>query len=251
MESSLSRAAARVCMCLLLAAAPLAAQAQQLVIGQGSSLDLGTSTLDIGCRDLVVAGTLALGSGTLSAARNVDATGSVQGGNGTLAFSGDLNAAAALVPGSSTVRSQDGCASTRTRILGAHQFHRFVAQTDTGREIVFPAGLTQNIGNRIELLGGIARLVVRSSVPDALAFIQVVSGSWLVNRIDVRDVGATINSIYIAPAPPEAYDSIDGGNSPRFLGGDAVLPIPSQSWATLLLLAAMLAAAAGFRLRDR
>jgi hypothetical protein len=238
-----------LCICLLLAAAPLAAQAQQLVVGQGSTLDLGTSTLDLGCADLVVSGTLALGSGTLSSARNVDATGSMLGGNGTLAFSGDLNVAAALVPGSSTVRSVDGCASTRTRVLGAHQFHRFVAQTDSGREIVFPAGLIQNVGNRIELLGGTARLVVRSSVTDTLAFIQVVSGSWLVNRIDVRDVGATINSIYIAPAPPGNYDSIDLGNSPRFLGGDAVLPIPSQSPMTLLLLAMMLAAAAMFRLR--
>jgi hypothetical protein len=234
----------------MLAAAPLAAQAQHLVIGQGSSLDLGTSTIDLGCRDLVVAGTLALGSGTLSAARNVDATGSLQGGNGTLAFSGDLNAAAALVPGSSTVRSQDGCASTRTRIVGAHQFHRFVAQTDSGREVVFPAGLTQSIANRIELLGGTSRLVVRSSVLDTLALIQVISGSWLVNRIDVRDVGATINSIYIAPAPPNIYDSIDRGNSPRFLGGDAPLPIPAQSWLGLLLLALLLAAMAAVRLRQ-
>lgn len=225
------------------------AAAQQFIVGQGSRLDLGTSTLDVGCRDVVVAGELALASGALAAARNVDATGSVQGGSGLLAFSGDLNIAAAFVPGTSTVRSQDGCASTRTRIVGAHQFHRFVAQTDTGRELVLPAGLTQNIANRIELLGGTARLVVRSSVLDTLALVQVISGSWLVNRIDVRDVGATINSLYIAPGPPDVYDSIDRGNSPRFLGFDVPLPIPSQSWLSLLLLAMLLAATAAFRFR--
>lgn len=226
------------------------AAAQQFIVGQGSRLDLGTSTLDVGCRDLVVAGELALASGALTAARNVDATGSVQGGSGLLAFSGDLNIASAFVPGTSTVRSQDGCASTRTRIVGAHQFHRFVAQTDSGRELVFPAGLTQNVANRIELLGGTARLVVRSSVLDTLALIQVISGSWLVNRIDVRDVGATLNSVYIAPGPPDVYDSIDRGNSPRFIGADAPLPIPAQSWLGLLLLASLLAVVAAVRLRQ-
>jgi hypothetical protein len=226
------------------------ATAQQFIVGQGSRLDLGTSTLDVGCRDIVVAGEFTLSAGTLTGARNVDATGSMQGGSGTLAFSGDLNVAASFTPGTSTVRSQDGCASTGTRIVGANQFHRFIAQTDSGRELVFPAGVTQNVANRIELLGGTARLVVRSSVLDSLALIRVVSGTWAVNRIDVRDVGASLDSLYIAPLPPETYDSVDRGNSPRFLGGDIPLPIPNLSWLGLLLLAALLAVAAAARLRQ-
>lgn len=227
--------------------------AQQFRIGQGATLSLGSGTIEAGCHDVSVDGSLLVADGSLSGARNLAATGSLFGGSGTLAFSGNLDAAGALNPQAGTILSEDGCSSTATSINGAHTFHRFVGQTDSGRQLLFPAGLTQQINSRVELLGGTARLVVRSSATDALALLRLsASGSWLVNAIDLRDVGATEDSPFIAPQDPAVYDSIDLGNSPRLLGGDPIVVpvvVPTLSLKGLLLLLLAMAALAAFHAR--
>lgn len=230
-----------VLVCLLLLAQ--AAFAQQLIVGQGAILSLGGGTLDVGCSDVSVQGSLDIAAGTLRGARNFSASGTVQGGTGTLAFSGNLSAAATLNPQSGTVRSEDGCSSTGSTLSGAHTFFRLVAQTDVGRSFVLPAGGTQTIGSRLELTGGTARLVLRSTIPGMLALLDMpVAATWAVSRIDVQDVGMTPTSPYVAPQDPTAYGSIDRGNSPRLLGVDVDLtPIPALStWGLLALMLSML-----------
>lgn len=241
------------CAALGLSLACGAGAQQQLVIGQGSALNLGSGSLDIGCRDLAVNGNLAVNNGTLAGARHVNATGAVQGGTGTLAFSGDLSAVGTLQPESGTVRSQDGCGTTVSRIQGVHQFFRFVAQSDLGRQLIFPAGATQDVAGRIELIGGAARLLVRSSALDSLALIRLASSAtWFVNRIDARDVGATPDSPFIAPLDPVAYDSIDRGNTPRLLGTDGTpVPVPTQSGLGALLMALLLVGVGTVQLRAK
>lgn len=216
---------------LILGLSASAAPAQQLTVGQGASLSLGSGTLEVGCRDLQVSGSLDMAAGTLAGARHVSASGAVLGGSGTLALSGDLDAAGALAPQSGTVRSEDGCGSAATRIQGAHAFFRLIAQTDVGRSLVLPAGQTQNIASRLELAGGAARLIVRSSTPGALALMGLpAAGTWAISRIDVQDVGMTPDSPFVGPQDPSVYDSIDRGNTPRLLGADMeVVPVPALS----------------------
>ncbi|MGE4073365.1 MAG: IPTL-CTERM sorting domain-containing protein [Lysobacterales bacterium] len=212
-------------------------------MGQGASLSLGGGTLNVGCSDVSVQGSLDIGAGTLSGARNFSASGAVQGGTGTLAFSGNLSAAAALTPQSGTVRSEDGCNSTGSTLTGAHNFFSLIAQTDIGRSFVLPAGATQHIGSRLELTGGAARLVLRSTIPGMLALLDMpAAATWAVSRIDAQDVGMTPTSPYVAPQDPTNYGSIDRGNTPRLLGVDVDLtPIPALStWGLLALMLGML-----------
>jgi hypothetical protein len=67
------------------------APAAQVTVGSGASLALGTGSLDLGCADLTVAGTLSAGTAGFSQARDVtiDPTGLVNGNSATLTVAGD------------------------------------------------------------------------------------------------------------------------------------------------------------------
>ena len=47
------------------------ASAAQLTVGSGASVDLGTGSLDLGCADLTVGGTLSAGTSGFTQARDV------------------------------------------------------------------------------------------------------------------------------------------------------------------------------------
>ncbi len=67
------------------------ASAAQFTVGSGATLDLGTGSLDLGCADLTVGGTLSAGTAGLTQARDVtiDPTGLVNGDSATLEVAGD------------------------------------------------------------------------------------------------------------------------------------------------------------------
>ncbi len=67
------------------------ASAGQLTVGSGASLDLGTGSLDLGCANLTVGGTLSAGTAGFAQARDVtiDPTGLVNGNSATLQVAGD------------------------------------------------------------------------------------------------------------------------------------------------------------------
>lgn len=228
--------------------------AQQLIVGSGASFSLGSSVVDAGCHDLQIAGTLNLGTGTLANVRDAGAGGTLLGGTGTLSLSGDLALGASLQAQSGSVRVVDGCGRSQTRVSGNHQFHRFAAQTDSGHALVLPAGGTQMIANALELVGGVQRLILRSSSPGAVGFLALASaGTQLIQRIDALDVGAPDSAQYLAPSLPSFYDSLDQGNTPRlFLGpGDELItPVPALSTVGLLLLLLSMAAIAAVQFRN-
>ncbi len=82
------------------------APAAQVTVGSGSSLDLGTGSLDLGCADLTVAGTLSAGTAGFTQARDVtiDPTGLVNGNSATLAVAGDWDNAGTFNAGTSNVQ---------------------------------------------------------------------------------------------------------------------------------------------------
>ncbi len=67
------------------------ASAVGFTVGAGSSFGLGSATFDLGCGDLVVAGTFGVGSGTVEQALDVtiDPGGTLNGETGTLEVTGD------------------------------------------------------------------------------------------------------------------------------------------------------------------
>lgn len=205
--------------------------AQQLVVGTGARMSLGSTTLLAGCRDVAVAGTIDVGAGAIRGVRDLSVSGVLNGGSGVIELSGDLAAGGNLVPQTGTVRLSDGCGSTESVLIGDHQFHRLRVETDNGRALVLPALGTQSISISLELVGGTLRLVMRSSVPGSVGFLNLqASGAQLVSRVDAVDVGAPANGQYLAPLLPADYDSIDRGNTPRFFGeGVAAVPVPTLS----------------------
>lgn len=228
--------------------------AQQLIIGNGASLSLGDSRLDAGCHDLQVAGTLNLGAGTLRNVRDAGADGILHGGTGTLSLSGDLSLGASLQAQGSTVRMVDGCNRMQSQVLGNHQFNFLSVQTDNGYALVLPAGGTQSIGGALELIGGVERQVLRSSAPGIVSFLALDNaGTQLISRVDAMDVGAPPAAQYLAMGTPASFDSLDGGNTPRFFAGPEVaplVPLPALSTVSLFLMTLLMIAFATVRLQS-
>lgn len=215
-------------LCLLGAAA--GANAQQLVVGSGARFTLGSSVVEAGCSDVQVAGTLEVAAGTLRGARHLTVPGSLRGGSGLVSLSGDLTAAGTLVPETGTVRIADGCGSVESRVNGDHQFNRLSVQTSAPHRLVLPAGGTQAIASALELIGGVERLVLRSSVNSVVSLLSLApGGSQMVHRVDAQDVGAPPAGQYLAPNLASSYDSIDRGNTPRFFADEPNYPVPALS----------------------
>jgi hypothetical protein len=235
---------------LVLIAATQDSQAQQLVVGAGASFTMGSSAMNVGCRDISVMGTLDVGAGSLQGARHLAVPGMLRGGTGLIEFSGDLNAAGNLQPQTGTVRISDGCGSSESNVIGNHQFNRLTVQTSAAHTLVLPAGGTQFIASGLELLGGLQRLILRSTSPGAVSFLSLVaSGSQTVNRVDAIDVGAPPAAQFLAPNPAETYDSIDRGNTPRFFADQPIVPVPTLSPAGLAGLILLVAGLALFQIR--
>ncbi len=202
---------------------------------------MGSSVIEAGCRDIRIEGTLDIGTGALQGMRHLAVAGSLLGGSGLIALSGDLTAAGNLLPQLGTVRIGDGCGSAESRLTGNHQFNRLSVQTSAAHTLVLPAGGTQFISSALDLIGGAQRLVIRSSAATALSYLALSpGGTQSVDRVDAIDVGAQPNSQFLAPQAPAFYNSIDRGNTPRFLGGEEYAPIPTLTpWALVSLLLLM------------
>jgi hypothetical protein len=224
--------------------------AQQLVVGAGASFTMGSSVIDAGCRDISVMGTLDIGAGTLQGARNLAVPGTLRGGTGLIQLSGDLDAAGNLVPQAGTVRISDGCGSTQSNVIGNHQFNRLTVQTSAPHDLILPAGGTQLIASGLELLGGLQRLILRSSNLGVVSFLSLAAGgSQTIGSVDAIDVGAPPNAQFLAPNKPETYNSIDRGNTPRFFADEPVVPVPTLSPAGLISLLLLMAGLAAFQMR--
>jgi len=235
----------------LFAYAPIGS-AQQLVVGSGASLSLGSAIVDAGCNDLQVAGTLDIGAGTMQNVRDAGAGGTLRGGSGTLSLSGDLALGASLQAQSGTVRVADGCGRSQSRVVGDHQFNRLAVQSNSGRALVLPAGGTQMMASALELIGGLQRLILRSSAPGIVSYLALANGgTQSIQRVDAQDVGAPNGAQFLAPNLPSFYDSLDQGNTPRFFFGpdEAIRPVPALSPAALLILLLSMVAFAAVQLR--
>lgn len=237
-----------VALCSLFAGAGVSAQL--LVVGSGARLNLGNSVMEAGCSDVQVAGTLEVGAGTLRGARHLAVPGSLRGGTGLVSLSGDLTAGGNLVPQTGTVRIADGCGSSESRVNGDHQFNRLSVQTSAPHRLVLPAGGTQAIAGALELVGGVERLVLRSSANGVVSLLSLAAGGGqTIHRVDAQDVGAPPTGQFLAPNLAASYDSIDKGNTPRFFGDEPNHPVPALTPGGLLGLILLVCGVALIQLR--
>lgn len=237
------------CAAAVAIAAPVAAQ---VVVGAGSSVDLGTGTLSAGCGDLQVAGTLQLTQGQAQGVRAVSITagGVLDGGSGNLSWSGDWTDLGQLQAGTSSAAWVDGCGVTSaTANAASEQFHALALSTATGREIRFTSGQTTAVATAFSASGAPGNLLrIRSTTPGAAAFLAVAPGATQsLAAIDVADNHATGQPLGF-PGPASNYGSLKGSNSNGWFELAAVVAIPALSALGLALLAVALAGLAWRRL---
>ena len=214
----------------LLTAASLASAAE-LAVGSGAALDLGTGSLDLGCADLNVAGTLSAGSVGFGAARDVAIApaGVVNGDSGTLALSGDWSNAGSFNAGTSSVQISDGCGLLSGAVSGSTSFASLSITSSSSRQVNFAAGSTTTVTGGLTLAGQSgALLAIRSTLGGSAAFLQAL-GAQLVQFVDVEDNDATGgNPITLGP------ESVTGTNTP---GWQFAPPVPVLGVFGLLALA--------------
>ncbi len=197
------------------------APAAHVTVGSGSSIDLGTGSLDLGCADLTVAGTLSAGTAGFAQARDVtiDPTGLVNGNSATLEVAGDWDNAGTFNAGTSTVQMVDGCGLASAVIAGDTTFANLDMTTTSGFLYSFTSGSTQTVTGALALQGAAAnRLTIRSTLDGSEAFLSV-QGSSSTDFVDVQDNDATGgNAVTLGP------DSVKGSNTPGWVLAAALVP---------------------------
>ena len=226
-----------------------------LVVPANSSLNIGGGTIDLACTDVVVAGTLQIGTGSLVNVRHltIQAGGTIDGGSGAITLGGNWTNAGQFLPGTGSVQFRDLCALSSATITGNTTFSTASFVTATGKNYVFAVGSTQVVNNLLEI-AGTAPLPIqfRSSSAGQVAFIDLlVSGVQQIQHVGVTDVWAT--GQWLAPA---LTNEGGGGNANRWFGGSgpvpgAANPIPTLSDGMQIVLAALLAAAGAWLSRRR
>lgn len=210
-----------------------ASVAGQLSIGAGSSLDLGSGSLDLGCADLSVGGTLAGGSVGFAQARDVLilSGGLVVGSSATLELAGAWSNAGTFQAESSTVQMVDGCGLSSALISGDTIFNNLQMSTSSGFLYRFVSGSIQTVMGSLALLGAPANhLTIRSSVGGSEAFLNV-QGTSSADFVDVQDNDASPGN-HIALGP----NSFLGPNTKGWLS-TALVPALSLLGLSLLGLA--------------
>jgi hypothetical protein len=170
-------------------------------IGAGSSLDLGSGLLDLGCADLTVAGTLSAGTVGFSAARDVtiEPAGVLNANSATLEVAGDWNNTGTFNAGTSSVNFVDGCGVSNATLSGGTSFSTLTITTATGKTYQLEAGSTQTIGVALSLSGTVGNLLtLRSTSPGSAATLDV-QGSGTGDFLDVADLHFTPNPIVFGP----------------------------------------------------
>lgn len=227
-------------LCVTLPAISLATAAG-MTVGAGGSICLGSGVWNLGCKDLLIqdGGALAVDRGRL-VQRHMEnqAAGTLDGGSGSIEVFGDWKNQGNFFAGTGTVSLIDGCGLGTTNIRGESAFCNLVIASSAGKTVYFEAGMTQGVTCAMDFSGESGNLlVIRSSVPGNQAFIALApAASQNHDHEKVADMAGTAQ--FIAPGPPESYNSEDAGGNSRWF--DRIPPIPTLSQLGFALFAAFI-----------
>ena len=244
---------ARVPLAFALALVPMLAARADLVVPLGGQYTTGGAQTDLGCTDVVVAGTLLVSSGSLVNVRHVTiaAGGTVDGGSGVIQLGGNWSNGGAFTPGSSTVRFNDLCGLASATIGGSTTFFNARFASTSGKNHVFEVGTTQTVGGLLQIVGTTPNPIqFRSNAPGQVANINLLpQGTQSILHVGVTDVWATGQHL-----APNLTNEGGGGNAFRWFGSATAgggKPIPTLGDLATLALAALLAGFGVINLRRR
>lgn len=205
-----------------------------MTIGSGSVVNFGDGTFNLGCEDLVVAGQGNGTAETLSAIANltISSGGTLAPGAGSVSLGGNFSNTGTFVPGTSHVAIVDACGNGVSEVSGATSFYDLAVTTMLGKQLTFPASVTQSIAHALTFQGVAGNLLkIVSSTPGVKALLAVdVSAKQTISYVNARDNTASVATI--APGQPSLYNSIDGGNLTNWFigsangGGVTAIPAP-------------------------
>lgn len=166
-------------------------RAGELTIGPASAVDLGGTSVDLGCADLRVLGTFGAAAGALGRAGDVaiEPGGTVDGGSGTIELAGDWTRSGVFSPGSGRVRFTDGCGRLSATILGTSTFADLELVSSSAKTFVFESGATTSVTGAFAVSGAPSSLVlVRATIPGSAALLDLQPGATqAVSYVDVQD----------------------------------------------------------------
>lgn len=197
-------ALAAIAVSWLAAATAGAALPSHLSVGSGSAFSLGSGTLDLGCANLLVAGSFDVVSGSVEQALGVTIAsgGTLDGGSGTLDLAGswDNSNGGTFNAGTSSVNFVDGCGVlSPVSIAGSTTFSTLTLTTAMGKTYLLEAGSTQTIGATLSLSGTAGNLLTLRSTSSGSAATLDVQGSGTGDFLDVADLHFTPNPIVFGP----------------------------------------------------
>jgi hypothetical protein len=218
-----------------------------LSIPAGGSFNLAGGSVDLGCSDVIVGGTLDLAGGHLTNVRNV----SIQSGGtitlgtaGAVSLAGNWSNAGSFDPGTGTVSFVDApvCAPTST-VSGNTNFYSLSLVSSLGKLYKFTSGSTQRVLNALTLTGISGQpLRIESTTPGVLATIEMIGATQVTAFLAVRDMGATGQVIALG-----LTNLAPGTITPRWF---EIPVVPTLSTAMLvLMMLALIGLTAQFRRR--
>lgn len=230
-----------LCAGLLLA---VPATASSVSVGAGSTLDLGTANVDLGCADLVAFGTVDAGASGTTGVRDVTigAGGQLLGGSALLEVAGSWANAGSFAAGGSSVVLVDGCGLGSAVVTGSNTFATLELRTQVGKLVSLAAGAVQTVTGLFRIAGAsLAKVDLGSTVPGSAALLDV-QGTSVVTNASVEDnhaIGSTI---------PYGLNTLIGSN---VLGWVLVPAVPGLAATGLAALAGVLGACAFWVRRRR
>lgn len=126
-----------------------------LVVPAGATVNVPALGLSAGCGEVVVRGSLSLGTGQLGVASlfAIEAGGVVVGGSGTITVGGDWSNDGDFTAGTSTVVLDDSCGTTGAALFGETVFHNLILTSKKGNTFVIAAGASITVHGTLTLSG--------------------------------------------------------------------------------------------------
>ncbi|MBK9606653.1 MAG: hypothetical protein IPO58_09675 [Betaproteobacteria bacterium] len=205
-------------------------------------MSLAAGGLDLGCTDLIVAGTLQTNSAPVTNVRNliIQPGGTIDAGTSVISVGGNWSNNGTFNAGTSQVAFSDICGVNPAVVSGNTAFYDVSFTSSSGKTWQFASGSTQTIAHFLSIQGTTPNPVqFASSVPGVVAYIQLLGGQSIAH-VGVTDVWAT--GIWLAPY---LTNEGGGGNANRWFGAPDYARIPTLSPVGLLALILLLAAVVG------
>lgn len=212
-------------------------------VGLGSSMSLGSGSVDAGCGDVTVNGTLNLNSGDLTGIDNVGFSGTIDGDTGSMSLGGDWTNNGLFIPDSSSISLVDECGDGAAEVHGDSNFNNLSIVTNSGKTVGIESGSETNVAGDLVLTGTAGNLLTLVGIGTNAQWVLELSqfGTQLVDYVAVGNGIAIIPGQHMAPGAPTSFNSINLGNNFRWFTNNLFVPIPTLSeWGMILLIAALL-----------